>query len=73
MQPGGSYITNSSMKVGTTCHNLLFWRRVADGAWAPASNPVVFEIKGLAPVTEQPSTPGFPAASQTLAAATQAR
>ena len=72
MQPGASYATNSSMKVGSTCHNLLFWRRVADGAWAPASNAVVFEIKGLAPVTEAPSTPGFPAASQTLASATQA-
>ena len=71
MQPGASYTTNSSMKVGSTCHNLLFWRRVADGAWAPASNPVVFEIKGLAPVTEAPSTPGVPAASQTLASATQ--
>jgi hypothetical protein len=59
------------MKAGATCHNLLFWRRVADGAWAPASNAVVFEIKGLAPVVEEPATPGFPAASQTLAAATQ--
>ena len=71
MQPGASYTTNSSMKVGSTCHNLLFWRRVADGAWAPASNAVMFEIKGLAPVTEVPSTPGVPAASQTLASATQ--
>jgi hypothetical protein len=72
MQPGESYVTGSSMKVGSTCHNLLFWRRVADGAWAPASNPVVFEIKGLAPVVEEPATPGFPAANQRLAAPTQA-
>ena len=48
MQAGATYVTTSSLKVGTACLNLLFWRRVADGAWAVASNEVVFPIDGLA-------------------------
>ena len=69
MTPGAPYTTSSSMAVGTTCHNVLFWRRVADGAWAEASNAIVFEIRGLSVVGEQPQ---FPAANQTLSAATSA-
>ena len=76
MQPGEVYTTNSSMKVGSTCHNVLFWRRVADGAWAAASNAVVFEIAGLDPTgpvsPPPPTTPEFPAANQRLSAATGA-
>ena len=46
MTPGAPYTTSSSMAVGTTCHNVLSWRRVADGAWAEASTAIVFEIRG---------------------------
>ena len=73
MQPGEIYTTNSSMKVGSVCHNVLFWRRVADGAWAEASSAVVFEIAGLKPAEpDVPKDTAFPAANQTLAAPTQA-
>ena len=34
VKAGESYTTGSSMAVGATCLNLLFWRRVADGTWA---------------------------------------
>ena len=71
MQPGEIYTTNSSMKVGSVCHNVLFWRRVADGAWAEASNAVVFEIAGLKPAGPKDPSEN-PAANQTLAAGTQA-
>ena len=47
MTPGATYTTSSSMAVGTTCYNLLLWRRIADGAWASASREVVFPIAGL--------------------------
>jgi hypothetical protein len=71
MRPGEAYTTGSSMAVGATCHNQLFWHRVADDAWAPASDAVVFPIRGLQTGPAEP-LPGFPQADQTLAAATGA-
>ena len=73
MQPGESYTTNSSMKVGSACYNLLFWRRVEDGAWEVASNEVVFDITGLEALPPPPDPMGqFPAANQTLMTASAA-
>ena len=77
MADGETYVTNSSMKVGTNCLNLLFWRRVADGAWAVASNEVIFPIGGLAATGGTGGSTGGTGstggeASQVLAAATQA-
>ena len=47
MTPGETFTTSGSVAVGTTCYNLLLWRRIADGAWASASREVVFPIAGL--------------------------
>ena len=60
------------MKVGAACLNLLFWRRVADGAWAVASNEILFPIAGLGDGRRHRRAIGPAEASQTLAAATQA-
>jgi hypothetical protein len=68
MTPGVPYVTSGSMALGSTCYTLLFWRRVADGAWATASSQAMFEIRGL----ESTGDPNFPAANQTLASATGA-
>ncbi len=70
MTPGQTYTTSSSMAVGTTCYNCLYWRRTADDQWTLASGEKAFSIDGLSTAT--PPVIGFPAANQTLAAATSA-
>ena len=63
MQPGELFVSSGTMIVGTTCHNLLYWRRVADGAWAAASAAAIsFEIRGLEPAPPLPVAPGLIAA-----------
>lgn len=69
MTPGQPFTTSSSMAVGQTCTSLLYWRRIADDQWAPASREVVFPIQGLGTT---PPPGDFPAANQRLAAATGA-
>jgi hypothetical protein len=67
LQPGETFTTAGSMAVGTTCHNVLYWRRVEDDSWEQASeNEVVFEIRGLqtvAPVLVLPVLVAAPALS----------
>lgn len=70
MTPGETFTTSGSLPLGTTCTTLLYWRRTADDSWVPASGEIVFPIAGLQ-TTPQPD-PGFPAADQTLTAATGA-
>jgi hypothetical protein len=64
MQPGETFTTSGSLPLGSTCYNLLFWRRIDDGAWTQASeNQVAFQIAGLEVVTppaEEPTTPTEP-------------
>lgn len=66
MTPGETFTTSGSLAVGTSCTTLLYWRRIADDSWVPATSEIVFPIAGLQ------TTTGFPAANQTLAAATGA-
>jgi hypothetical protein len=63
LQSGETFTTIGSMAIGTTCHNVLFWRRIEDNAWTQASeNEVVFEIKGLESETPTPVLPVLVAA-----------
>jgi hypothetical protein len=63
MQPGEVFTTQGSLAVGTTCHNLLHWRRIADDAWIQATENVIsFEIRGLEPVAPLPVAPVLVAA-----------
>jgi hypothetical protein len=58
MQPGETFTTSGSLPLGSTCYNLLFWRRIDDGAWAQASeNQIAFPIAGLQPAAPLPAVP----------------
>ena len=45
------------MAVGEECYTQLFWRRISDGAWAPASELRNYTILGLDTGDAQPGVP----------------
>jgi hypothetical protein len=47
MTAGETYVTGSTIAVGETCHNVLYWRSLEDDGWGPASAEIVFVIAGL--------------------------
>lgn len=55
LTPGVPFTTNGTLAVGSTCYTLLFWRRIEDGAWAPASREVVLQVAGLDTTTTPPT------------------
>jgi hypothetical protein len=75
LTPGTAYTTNSSLNVGATCNNRVWWKRISDGAFGNPSDTKSFTILGLEDDPGDPDYPdpptSFPAANQTLTAATQ--
>lgn len=68
--PGDNRLTNGQMVVGQVCHNVIFWKRLSDGAYQlahPIEEQISFEILGL-DLTDpgDPDDPTFPPANQTV-------
>jgi hypothetical protein len=64
LQPGETFTTAGSMAIGATCHNVLYWRRIADDEWAQASeNQISFQILGLEQSVPPPAPSPAPGGS----------